>query len=404
MERNGENPWKRNVGLFLAGQAVSLVGSSLVGYAVLWYMTLRTGSGAVMTAFILATMLPTFFMSPFGGVWADRYNRRNLINIADACIAVASLCVAALFSAGSGAMWLLFLCLIVRSLGQGVQFPAVGALIPQLVPEEHLVRVNGIQTAIQSVANLGSPALGAALLKFASIQAALYVDVLTAAVGIAILAFLVKVPARDAVIQKNASYFREMKDGLAYTSGRAWLKMLFVFAAVFLVLISPVAFLTPLQVARDFGEDEWLLMAIELAFSAGIIGGGVLVSVWGGFSDRIKTIVLGAVLLGISTIALGLLTNFPLYLVAMALCGFSMPLVNTPFQAIIQSRVEDAFLGRVTSVWTMITTLIMPLSMLAFGPLADLVNIDWMLVVSGAATIVACPLMAANRALREIRV
>jgi DHA3 family macrolide efflux protein-like MFS transporter len=398
-----ENHWKRNVGLFLAGQAVSLVGSSLVGYAVLWYMTLQTGSGTVMMAFILATMLPTFFLSPFGGVWADRYNRRNLINIADACIAAASFCVAALFSAGSGAMWLLFLCLIVRSAGQGVQFPAMGALIPQLVPEEHLVRVNGIQTAIQSVANLASPALGAALLKFASIQAALYVDVVTAAIGICILAFCVKVPARDIIMEKKVAYFREMKEGVGYIGTRMWLRMLFVFAAVFLVLLSPVAFLTPLQVARDFGEDEWLLMAIELAFSAGIIGGSVLISAWGGFADRIKTIVAGAILLGISTAALGLLTSFPLYLAAMVVCGFSMPLVNTPFQAIIQSRVEDKVLGRVTSVWTMITMLVMPLSMLVFGPLADRVSIDWMLLVSGAATIVACPLMAGNPALREVR-
>ncbi|MDR2495693.1 MAG: MFS transporter [Tannerellaceae bacterium] len=125
--------WRRNVALFLSGQAVTLFGSQLVTFAIMWHVVLESQSGSAMTLFILAAMLPTFFMSPFGGVLADRYNRKHLINLADGGIALLTLAVALLYMSGYDSMWILLACSAFRALGQGIQVPAVSAFLPRIL-------------------------------------------------------------------------------------------------------------------------------------------------------------------------------------------------------------------------------------------------------------------------------
>ena len=149
--------WKKNTTLFLTGQALSLFGTMVVQYALLWHITLKSQSGTMITLFTIAGFLPMFFISPFAGVWADRFNRKYIINIGDGSIAFVSLIVAVCLIAGiTGAesYGLLLFCALMRSLGQGVQMPAVGAFIPQIVPQEHLTRINGLQSSIQSLVTL----------------------------------------------------------------------------------------------------------------------------------------------------------------------------------------------------------------------------------------------------------
>jgi DHA3 family macrolide efflux protein-like MFS transporter len=317
-----EKNWKKNVVLFLSGQTISLFGSMLVQYAIMWHITLKTQSGSMMTVFIIAGMLPMFFISPFGGVWADRHNRKYLINGADGIIALASLFVALMFLAGFESMGILLGCAAIRALGQGVQSPAVSALIPQLVPEEHLTRVNGINGSIQAFVMLVSPMASGVLLTFAPIQYIFFIDVITAAIGISIVFFLVKVPvlpkanmpkAHEITASENSkgiSYFHDLKAGFSYISKHGLVLRLILFSGVFMFFSAPPAMLTPLQATRNFGAEVWRLTAIEVAFSIGMMAGGVLMSVWGGFKNRIHTMALATLFFGIESIALGLVTNF----------------------------------------------------------------------------------------------
>jgi DHA3 family macrolide efflux protein-like MFS transporter len=392
--------WKRNTALFLGGQAVTIIGSSMVNYAIMWHMTLETRSGVVLMVYTIAATLPTFFMAPFGGVWADRHNRRNLINIADGCIALVSLAIALLFTVGMDYIWLLLVCLAARSVGQGVQSPAIGALIPQLVPEEHLMRANGIYQSIMSVSLIGSPALGGVLLTVAPIQTVLFVDVVTAAIGISILAFLVKAPKRAVEKLKRSdkpAYFHEMREGIRYIGERKFMKRLFILLTAYVILIAPAAMLTPLQVTRDFGADVWRLTAVEIGFSVGMAAGGVLISIWTGFKDKMKTILFGSLILGVTTVGLGLITNFWLYLACMVVIGISVPIVSTPFTTILQTKADDEYMGRVISVMTMVSSVAMPLAMVVFGPLSDVVAIDWLLIATGVAILAICPFITANK-------
>jgi DHA3 family macrolide efflux protein-like MFS transporter len=159
-KENFMGTWKKNTALFLAGQGVSLLGSSLVQYAIMWHITLTTQSGAMMTISILCGFLPYFFMSPFAGVWADRFDRKKLIMLSDGMIAAVTLIAAVIFLSGYSELWLLFAISAVRALGGAVQAPAVGAFLPQLVPQEKLTRVSGINSTLQSSIMLVSPCSG----------------------------------------------------------------------------------------------------------------------------------------------------------------------------------------------------------------------------------------------------
>lgn len=370
--------------LFLLSQTISLFGSSLVQYAILWYITLNTKSGLMMTISIICGFLPTFFLSPFAGVWADRYNRKNLIMLSDSFIALSTLILAILFLMGYESMGLLFVMSALRSIGTGIQTPAIGAFMPQIVPEDQLTRVNGINGSIQSMVMLISPMLSGALLSVASIEAIFFIDVVTAAIAVLVMLLFLKVsPHAKAQSTQEVSYFKDLAAGIAYIKGHTYVKKFFIFCAFFFFLVAPVAFLTPLQVTRTFGDDVWRLTAIEITFSLGMMFGGIIMASWGGFKNKVHTMTFSSFMVGIGTFALGLVANFWFYLFIMVMIGVSLPFFNTPSTVLLQEKVEPDFLGRVFGVLGMISSSMMPLGMLIFGPISDAIQIEWLLIGTG---------------------
>jgi DHA3 family macrolide efflux protein-like MFS transporter len=396
--------WKKNAALFLGGQGVSMFGSMLVHYAIMWYVTLKTGSGVVMTLFSVAAVLPMFFISPFGGVWADRFNKKYLINISDGIIAVVTLFMAVMFFLGVENIWLLFVCSVIRGLGQGVQAPAVNALLPEIVPKESLTRINGISGSIQSICMIGAPMAAGAVLAFAPVNFVMLLDVFTAAIGIGIVLFFVKTPLAPREKAASASYFKDIKDGLGYIKRNKFILEFMIFAAVFNVLNAPVAMLTPLQTARNFGNDIWRLSAAEIAFSAGMLLGGVIISAWGGFKNRTHTLIFAGFLFGIETVLLGLtglFADFWVYIACIAAAGLTMPFFMTPMTAIFQTKVEKEYMGRVFGVFSMISSLMMPLGIAVFGPLGDVISIDSILIGTGIAAFLSIFFLVGSRELRK---
>ncbi|WP_312611325.1 MFS transporter [Oscillibacter sp.] len=397
--------WKRNVTLYMAGQFVSMFGSMLVQHAITWQITLETKSGVIMTLFTCAALLPMTLISPFAGVWADRYNRKYLIVISDGCIALITLGLALAYLSGHRSIWLMLIVVAARSLGQGIQQPAVSAMIPQMVPLESLQRFNGIQSSIQSLNLFVSPMVAGALLSLMPIGYIFFIDVITAAVGIAIVFLFVKVSGvpRTGEVQRGIrAYLQELQEGLRYINSQAWLKLIIAYGAFFSFFVSPSALLTPLQAARTFGDDVWRLTAIELVFSAGAILGGVVISAWGGFKNKAHTMILACVLFGLTSVLLGVIPNFWVYLGVMLLCGATMPLYNSPSVTLLQSSIDPDKMGRVFSVMMMFSGLAMPLGMAVFGPLGDMVKIEWLLIVSGAAIFISGLALLGARSLIEV--
>jgi DHA3 family macrolide efflux protein-like MFS transporter len=394
--------WKKNIALFLTSQTISLFGSALVQYAIMWYITLETQSGVMMTISIVCGFVPTFLLSPFAGVWADRYNRKRLIILADSVIALSTLIMAVLFLLGYEAMWLLFVISSIRALGSAVHTPTVSAMLPQLVPEDKLTKVNGINGSIQALIMLLAPMASGALLTVAAIEMIFFIDVITAAVAILTLVLFLQVPDHARVAQKQEnSYFNDMREGLRYIGKHAFIKQFFIFCAFFFVFAAPAAFLTPLQVARSFGEEVWRLVGIEITFSIGMMLGGLLMASWGGFKNKVHNMALSCLTMGICTVALGLVPVFWIYLGFMSLFGVAMPLFNTPSMVMLQEKVDKDYIGRVFGVFGMISSSMMPLGMLVFGPIADVVAIEWLLLFTGILLCIQSFFLARNRALLE---
>ncbi|MGE4283954.1 MAG: MFS transporter [Clostridia bacterium] len=394
--------WKKRIILFLASQTISLFGSSLVQYAIGWYITLRTQSGVMMAISIICGFLPAFFISPFAGVWADRYNRKTLIILSDSIIGISTLILAIVFFMGYDSIWLLFVVSAIRALGTGVQTPAIGAFLPQLVPEEQLTRVNAINSSIQSMVMLISPMLSGLLLTVATIEAIMFIDVITAIIAVSILFLFLHVPAHmKALSTESISYFNDMIQGYNYIKNHGFIKEIFLFCAIFFIAAAPAAFLTPLQVTRSFGDDVWRLTAIEIVFSGGMMVGGVVMASWGGFRNKTHTMVLSTLITGLCTFALGVIPVFWIYLIFMGLIGVSMPFFNTPFTVLLQQKVEENFLGRVFGVFSMIASIMMPLGMLIFGPAADYIKIEWLLIGTGLLLSVESLFMLGSKVLIE---
>jgi MFS transporter, DHA3 family, macrolide efflux protein len=402
VKHNDKENWLRNIILFLSSQTISLFGSALVQYAIMWHITLTTESGMMMTLFIICGFIPTFLLSPVAGVWADRYNRKLLIMLSDGLIAFSTLILAILFLMGYDSIWLLFVMAAVRALGTGIQTPAVGAILPQIVPKEKLTKVNGANGSIQAVIMFVAPMVSAALLAMASIEIIFFIDVITAAIAIfTLMAFLKISVHQKAADKQTTSYFSDFKQGLQYVNNHGFLKKFFLFFSIFFVLMAPAAFLTPLQVTRSFGDDIWRLTAVEIAFSIGMMAGGGIIASWGGFKNKIATMTFASLLMGFCTLALGIAPVFWLYLVFMLLFGVAMPIFNTPTMVLLQEKIEENYLGRVFGVMGMISTSMMPIGMLIFGPMADIIDIEWLLIGTGLFTILLSVMLGRDQVLIE---
>ncbi|AQS58093.1 MFS transporter [Desulforamulus ferrireducens] len=394
--------WQKNIIIFLASQTISLFGSSLVQYAIFWYITLETQSGIMMTIATICGFLPTFFISPFAGVWADRYERKKMIMLADGMIALVTLILAILFLMGYQALWLLFIISAIRALGTGIQTPAIGAFLPQLVPEDKLTKVNATNSSIQAFVMLISPMLSGALLTMSTIEIIFFIDVITAVLAILILLLFLRVPAHAKALEKQTmGYFEDMRAGIAYVRSHEFVKKFFLFCALFLFLVTPVAFLSPLQVTRSFGSDVWRLTAIEITFSIGMMAGGGIMAVWGGFKNKIHTMTLACLINGACIFALGIVPNFWIYIFIMGINGVTMPMFNTPSMVLLQEKVEGDFLGRVFGVMSMISSTMMPLGMLVFGPIADIIKIEWLLIGTGLLLFIQGFFLLGDKALLE---
>ncbi len=344
-----------------------------------------------MTILILCTFLPQIIITLFAGVFADRCNRKWMIILADIFIAMVTLCLALFMAFGYTSWWLLFFVSALRSMGSGVQAPCVSAILPQLVPESQLMRITGINTTISSVSMLASPAVGGVLLGIWGLQSALFFDVITAFIGTSIFIFL-KVPDYERMTTQKESLWHtvlnDLKEGLTYVKNHELIRKLLMFYGLFFFLVTPAAFLSPLLVERTFGNEVWMLTANEISWSIGGVIGGIIISVWCGFKNKIFSMAISCLGFGICFALLGLATNLWVYLGVMLVSGLFMPLYSTAETVLIQENVEEGMLGRVFSLISIIITAIMPLGMIVFGPLSDLFSIQAMMVITGTITII----------------
>ena len=382
-----DNLWKKKAVAFITSQAVSLFGSSIVQMAIVWYVTMQTSSGIWLTILTLSSFLPQMIISPFAGVWADRYNKKKIIILADVLIATSTLILAIFLQINNlvnTSLIAIVVVSIIRSIGTGIQTPTVNSMIPLLVPEDKLMKFNGVNSSIQSVIQFASPLVAGGILVLGSISNILFIDVITAVIGVSILSFIKIEQKSVQKIEEKASTINEIKEGIRFSISDKLIGKLLLIYGIFIFLSVPSSFMSSLIITRNFGQDYMYLSICETIGFVGMFLGGLLLGTWGGFKNRNKTLTLGMILYSIFAIGLGLVTQYWMFVALIFFISFSIPIIQTTTMTMLQEKVQIEMQGRIFSLLNAIFSGLMPLGMILFGVLADIVSINYLIIPAGA--------------------
>lgn len=376
--------WKRPFFTLWVGQAFSLLGSQLVQFALVWWLTRTTGSPAVLATASLIALLPNVFLSPVAGPLIDRWNRRTVMFVADSGIALVTLALIVVFAAGEARPWIIYLAMLARATGSVFHYPAMNASTSLMVPHAELGRVQGMNATLNGAMTIVAPPLGALLIEALPMQTALLVDILTAVMGISAL-LLVRIPQPPrAGATGSLNLRREVGDALRYMRSMPGMMILAGTGVAINFLLIPAGSLLPLLVKDHFGGDAQAFGFIQSSYGIGVLAGGVVLSVWGGFKRKIVTSQVGVVGIGLGNLLLGITpdTLFGVALAAVFLTGF-MIAWNGAIFAVLQSTVLPEMQGRVFTLVNSLVTGVSPLSLAVAGPLAEHLGLRFWYVAGG---------------------
>lgn len=379
--------WFKRFATIWAGQAASLIGSQLVQFALVWYLTIQTGSATVLAIASVAAMLPQIILSPIAGAYVDRWKRRHVMIAADALIAASTFVLIVLFALGYVQIWQIFVVMFVRSCFSAFHWPASQAATTMLVPEEHLTRVAGMNQSLQGVANILAPPIAAVLIAFLPIEQVLAFDILTAFLAILPL-LVIRFPEPIPRTGPRQKVRADMKEALAYLRGWRGAVTLMAMFMVINLLISPAFSLLPILVVSFFHGGAIDYASLEAVAGIGMISGGVLLSIWGGSRKKIVT-VMGSTLLagiGISLIAIVPQSGFLIVLGLLFFVGMMLPILNGTVMALLQASVPKGMQGRVFALMGALAMAAAPIGLAFGGPVADLIGIQPWFLIAGIPT------------------
>ena len=371
-----------------SAQAFSLLGSHLVQFALVWWLTMTTGSATVLAFATLVALLPQIFLSPFAGALVDRWNRRLVLIVADAGIALATVVLAVLYASGVVQVWHVYALMLIRAAGGAFHWPTMQASTTMMVPERHLSRIAGLNQTLFGIANIAAPPLGALLLAVLPMQGILAIDVGTAIVAIAPLLFIA-IPQPERKAEGRVSVLADIKEGLRLVWGWPGLMIIMGVATLLNLLAAPALTLVPIMVTEHFGGGAVQFASMESAWGIGMVLGGLALGVWGGFKRRIVTAMVALALqgIGLSIIAVTPPAAFLLAVAAIFFTGLMNPIINGSLHATVQATVPPEMQGRVFTLLLSGASAMMPLGLLIAGPVADTLGVQFWFLVSGLVTI-----------------
>ena len=392
LENNITGNWKPRFFSIWIGQALSLIGSALTQFVLLWWITKTTESASALAIAGVMGLLPQALLGPLGGTLADRLSRRTIMIVADSISAIAMVVMVYLFSSNQIALWHIYSLMFLRSSMQAFQSPAAAASTSLLVPNDWLPRVAGMNQAMAGIMTIAAAPLGALALAFLPFQGALMIDVVTAVLGIVPL-FMYAIPQTKR-LETKTSVWTDFKEGLAYVKNRQGLLMLYGLLGLVVLTVMPTFALTPLLVKQHFGGGVNEVALMEGLAGIGMIAGGILISLNPLFKKRIVTLLISFII-SCGTVALtALAPSNALWLATIwwTLSGITFSTGNAPMMAIIQTSVPNQIQGRVLSLMTTVMGLAGPIGLAIAGPLGDAIGVRGVFIVGGTLSAIVCAL------------
>jgi DHA3 family macrolide efflux protein-like MFS transporter len=300
--------WKKTFYVIFTGQAFSMLTTSMVQFSIMWYLTDSRGSAVVLAISTLAGFVPQAVVGPFIGPLVDKINRKALMIGADMSIAFVSLILAGFFYAGDPGLPVIYLVLVLRSIGTAFHVPALQASIPMLAPKEELTRIAGWQQFVYSGANLAGPVLGIGILSVLSIEYVLLLDVLGAAIASASLLF-VKIPMPEKTEEDSArkGLFKEMKYGLEALLENKGLFLMSIAVMFIMFVFFPAGSIYPILVKYHFLGGGEHLAAAEALCGLGMVAGSLALGKWGAAKYQTAFIAASTVVTGFVIFGMGAL-------------------------------------------------------------------------------------------------
>lgn len=375
--------WKLRFWTFFAGQSLSLIGSALTQFVLVWWITDTTGSVSALGLSGLAAMLPQAILGPLGGVLADRYNRQLLIMVSDMCNAACMVVLVFLFQNDSVELWHIYALMAVRSAMQAFQQPAVTASTPMLVPASFLPRAVGLTQSLQGVIMIGAAPLGALAMSLMPIGWALSIDVFTALLGIFPLLFFT-IPQKHSERSRSTSIWHQFREGFELVWSTRGLRQLYILLTVCVMIVMPLSTLIPLAVKVHFSGDASHVAWVESLGGIGmIIGGGVLAAV--APARRVPWIIWGFSGACLAMAGAALMPG-DMFWVAAAIWMVSATLSvmgNSALMVLLQSTIPNEIQGRAISLLTTIVGLASPIGLMIATPLGEAIGVRWLFVCLG---------------------
>lgn len=383
--------WKKNIGLFLSGQFLSGITSMVVQYAIIWYLTRETGSATVLSLATLLGMLPMVLLSPFVGPFVDRLDKKKLLIFTDIIVALFALVLSIVGTVSEHfPLWLVFVSLFMRSVAQTFQMPTIQSILPQMVPQKELTRVNGQLGMVQSANMIIAPALGAFLFAVVPMNFLILLDVLGAVFGVGLLLF-VRIPKTQAQ-GEVVHVLTDTKMGFSLLVKNKGLWYITLLGAAFTLIFMPAVSMYPLMTMDYFQGTVGQAGLIEVIYSVGMLAGGLIIGVFGKWKNRMIPVLIAYFIIGgafaLSGILPGNQTGFIWFVLLNAIAGLATPFFNTLLMAMIQQSYEPVYLGRVLGVLNSLMSITGPVGLIFAGPLADKIGVEKLFIIAGVGTVV----------------
>lgn len=395
--------WKRRFYILWTGQAVSILTSSVIQMAIIWYMTEKTGSAAILSFATMAGFLPHAVLGPFIGVLVDRYDRKKIMIISDLLIAAVTLILVVWGFYTEIPIWLIMSVLFVRSIGTTFHMPSLQAVTPLIVPGEHLVKYAGYSQAVESVSMLLSPAIAAALYGVWDISTIILLDV-AGAVFAAVTITSIEIPAlvRDEEAQ-TPHMIREAKEAVAVIRNEQGMIALLFISALYAIIYMPIGTLYPLMCISYFGSTFTEAGIVEILFASGTLIGSIALGKWGEKIDKIGAIKKSIGVMGIGLLISGLLPSGAIWIFGglAAVMGVTIPFYYGVLTTIFQLKIEPEYLGRVFSLSMSLSMVAMPVGLLLSAAFVDVIGVNIWFLISGVLAILLAFVCAMLPSLRK---
>jgi len=377
------NNWKLKFLVIWSGQAISILTSAVLQMALIWHLTITTGSALVLSLASVAGFLPMALLGSFAGAFVDRWNRKLTMIIADLFIATISLSLVIYTLFAELPFWLVMAVLFLRSIGTAFHLPAINAVTPLIVPDSSLTKCAGYTQSLQTLGYIAGASIAAILYPIWGVNGMVALDV-GGAILASITIVVVKIPSVATTAQeKSKNLFDEIKEGYKIIHDNKGLFSLLWIGVIFSFLYAPVNALFPLMSMNYFGGTTLHASIAEVTFTLGMFIGGIILGLWGGFKNRGITMISAIALMGITISISGVLSinSFIVFAILCFFMGFSAPFYNGPHTALMQNKISPEFLGRVFGLYGSLMSFALLLGLVVSGIFADIVGVNiWFLI------------------------